>query len=259
MAAYSPEFVTRLEQEFDASKNELRMRLLPVVAAGEQLSDPRAKEHIVEGAGRRLQTLCRSYENVFDLFPPSRSDPLSSDDLQDVAINLQAFVMNLYGLFENLAWAFVLRHDLEAEVGGRMRIGLFSRNTQKRLPSVLRDYVTSKRMVDYHAQYLKNYRDALAHRIPLYIPPATFTPAEGSRYQELRRIQIDCLRAGQLDASHAATAEMARLGTVAPMFLHSTSAEGPPQPVMLHPQMISDVKSLLELCDMFFDHWSEHD
>jgi hypothetical protein len=34
--------------------------------------------------------------------------------LADVQINLHAFVMNLYGIYDNWAWAYVLRHDLEA-------------------------------------------------------------------------------------------------------------------------------------------------
>jgi hypothetical protein len=67
---------------------------------------------MLHGVGRRLKLLGRCVRNVFHLFPPSRTIPLASDDLDEVQISLHAFVMNLYGLFENLAWAFVLRHDL---------------------------------------------------------------------------------------------------------------------------------------------------
>ena len=205
-----------------------------------------------------MKLLRRCLSNVFVLFPPSTAKPLPSDDLDEVQISLHAFVMNLYGLFENLAWAFVLRHDLEAKIGDRRGIGIFLKSTQQHLPSVLNTYLTSKTMVTWHKDYLKNYRDALAHRIPLYIPPSVFTPEEGERFNALEQEKLDCLNSRNLDRFDQIRVEQAALGSPCFMFLHSFEGEGSPKPVQLHPQMLCDAKTVLEFGALYFSHWHEH-
>jgi hypothetical protein len=83
-------------------------------------------EYLRSGVGRRLRVLERTLSNMFELIPVSAVEPVDSDDLDNAQINLHAFIMNLYGLFDNLAWAFVLHHDLSSQVGNRNNVG-FSR------------------------------------------------------------------------------------------------------------------------------------
>jgi hypothetical protein len=164
-----------IRAEFDSA-------LFACVRAGHLTQDERAKEYLLNGVGRRLGVLRECLASIFETFPPARSAPLSLAGLYQVQINLHAFVINLSGLFDNLAWAFVLRHGLLEKIGGRKRVGMFLQSTQQVLPVPLATYVTSATMTTWHGSYLKAYRDALAHRIPLYVPPATFTPQEQQRY-----------------------------------------------------------------------------
>jgi len=86
--------------------------LLESVRQGQGLEAGRAKEYVLHGVGRRIKILNRCLSTIFSLFPPEAIKPISSEDLHLVQVSLHAFVMNLYGTFENLAWAFVSRHCL---------------------------------------------------------------------------------------------------------------------------------------------------
>jgi hypothetical protein len=73
----------------------------------QRVTDQRAKEYLVDGVGRRLRILRRGLHNVYNLFSPAAVRPIDPENLDDVQISLHAFVINLYGLFDNLAWAFI--------------------------------------------------------------------------------------------------------------------------------------------------------
>src|SRR3546814_11603884 len=56
-----------------------------------------------------------------------------------------------------------------------------SKKVRASLPQELQDYLSGH---DEWFRYLENYRDALAHRVPLYIPP---------RRSEERRVGKECV------------------------------------------------------------------
>jgi hypothetical protein len=91
----------------------------------------------MNGVARRLGILRRGLHNVFSLFPPSAVRPIDTDNLHDAQISLHAFVINSYGLFDNLAWAFVWRHGLEATIN-RRQVSMFSEGIKQYLPQALR-------------------------------------------------------------------------------------------------------------------------
>lgn len=255
---FSTEQIEHLDQHMTDVLAELQGLQLQVVAQGQSLeATSRVREHLLHGAARRVGIIKRSIENVFLLFPPSTSRPLNRDALSDVQINLHAFVMNLYGIYDNWAWAYVLRHDLETDIGGRRRIGLFIDATRNRLPAALKSYLTSTTTIDWHEKYAKSFRDALAHRIPPYIPPAEFTPEEGHRYNELESEKVDCIWNCRWERLDEVWAEQAGLGSPCFTFLHAYTEDDPPRPVLLHPQMISDGKAVAEFGHLFLKHWQE--
>ena len=255
--AYSADQVATLQQKQQEAVSALDKLLLTTVVTGEKQANVQAREYLLYGVGRRLKILRYSLSTIFRLFPPTTAKPIASDDLDAVQAALHAFVMNLYGTFENLAWAFVCHHDLIGEIGDRRKIGMFLDSTQRFLPQVLADYLSSKTMTAWHVQYLKNYRDALAHRIPLYIPPLTFTEVEGTRHQELVREEMACIEAERWDDLERVRHEKANLGNPCFMFLQALSGDVDARPIQLHPQLISDVQTILEFGPMFFQHWHE--
>jgi hypothetical protein len=79
-----------------------------------------------------------------------------------------------YGCVDNLAWIWV--HERGIAVN-RRHVGLRRHNKEVRntFSPEFHSYLES---LDSWFEYLVDYRDALAHRIPLYIPPGGARPKE---------------------------------------------------------------------------------
>ena len=253
--SYSAELASSLDDDCLKVRAELDASLLGFVRAGHSAPDQQVREYLLHGVGRRLGVLRECLAAVFGRFEPARTAPLSQVELYEVQINLHAFVINLSGLFDNLAWAFVLRHSLLEKVGGRKRVGMFLPSTQKVLPAVLREYVTSSTMVTWHGEYLKAYRDSLAHRIPLYIPPASFTPQDQQRHVELDEQERACILAHEWERLEQVRNEKLSLGKACPLFVILIGENSESKPNYLHPQMLCDAKTVLEFCPLFLEHW----
>jgi hypothetical protein len=80
----------------------------------------RAKEHAFHGFARRLGTLVRCIDRVFEILPPDREDIPSRDEVVDATINIQAFVLNIFGCLDNLAWIWVCEKDVRSEDGSEL-------------------------------------------------------------------------------------------------------------------------------------------
>ena len=260
---YSTENIEIFNREYDILLLEYHTLAQTIVIQGQSLPNGRTKEQVLFGVGRRISVLRRAVENIFTTFPPNTTQLLSRDALIDVQINLHAFTMNLYGLFENFAWCFVIYHNLEETIGDRRRISLFHRQTKRYLPERIKIYLETQNFKDWLV-YLKSYRDSLAHRIPLYIPPANFTNEHTEMYNRLEEEQMECIRqmANEdnsnllLERLEEINLELERLGTPSPIFLHSISEDDDTtRPIYIHPQIISDSRAIIEFTTLFLGEW----
>ena len=172
--------------EINGIRDQLIRRLVTAQAA---LRQARAKEYLLHGVARRLGILTRCVHNVFTIFPIERTERLELDALTDLDINLHAFFVNISGLFDNVGWAFAIENNLvgTSKEGKLERhdIGIFNRKTQVHFPDKLRTYLNSQQILNWYSTYSKNYRDALAHRIPMYVPPFVLNEEEQTRYLAL--------------------------------------------------------------------------
>jgi hypothetical protein len=253
--SYSPKLCLSLAQDCENSVSQLQALLVSLARAAQDLPDGLVKEHLSQGAGRRVGLLTHCLRRIFEIFPPSQAVPLERDALYDVQIAHHAFVMNLYGFFENLAWAFILRHDLERAVGGRKRVGLFVKATQAVLPAPLSSYLTSSQTSEWHDKYLKNYRDALAHRIPLYIPPATWTKDDVIESENLGVKEREAILERQWERLDEIRDRQATIGKPCLYFAHSFNDTDDPRPIYLHPQLLCDVKTVLDFAPRYLANW----
>jgi len=254
---YSPEQIATLEAEFTSVQRQLESQFLALVDAGASAERKDVREQLQHGAGRRMSLLRRCLSNIFRLFPVTATRPLPADDVVDVQINLHAFLMNVSGYFDNLAWAFVLRHDLLAVVVKRTNVGLFLPATQEHLPQPLRAYISSPTISTWHTEYLKSFRDALAHRIPLYVPPAAFAPDDSASYSTLEAEKLQALSAGDLARHERSVAKQGVLGSACPLYTQSFSEIGSPRLVHLHPQIVCDTMTIVEVTRTFLGCWHE--
>jgi hypothetical protein len=100
-----------------------------------RFSNDRAKEFAQQGFARRLGTLARCMRNAFSVLPPDLDGVPSDDATHDAAIQLQTFVINVFGCLDNLAWVWVLERDLKRPDGSDMPpewVGLRPKNTRVR-------------------------------------------------------------------------------------------------------------------------------
>jgi hypothetical protein len=138
----------------------------------------------------------RYVQNVYTIYPPDRTDKPSSDELDDLSINLQSFVFNVFGCIDNLAWIWVKEKQLKNKKGELLSggsVGLMSeernRIVRESFSRDFQDYLN--RMKDWY-KHLENFRHALAHRIPLYVPPYSLNH-EGRRQPNVRNGPQDSL------------------------------------------------------------------
>lgn len=262
--AYQPNEVEVLLCGHTSVQQQMQDLWLRATDAVKEVGHKRSKEYVVHGAARRVRLMSRCLSNVFCLFPPNPAKRPDREELDDVVISLQAFIINVYGVFDNLAWAFVFRHGLDTTLvkspQDRKKIGLFTKETQKHLPKSLQEYLASDRVAEWHAN-LKDFRDALAHRIPLYIPPRSLTPEEAIRSEALFREQMECVARGDFDKSDQIEAEESALGSACDFFFHSIeSDEGAKKkklPKRVHQQTLDDANMVVEFWKLFFSHWHE--
>jgi len=257
MTQYSDAGVEALLREQPKVLDQLRRATEQAVQQSAFAANERAREYLRSGVGRRLRLLDRTLSNMFELFPVSTVQPIDRDDLDDAQINLHAFIMNLYGLFDNLAWAFVVHHDLLSQVGDRKKVGFFLSATKRFFPPPLRAFADNAQMKVWHGEYLKNFRDALAHRIAPYIPPATYSNEDESEYLALEQQWHESIKMRDWDRAEDISRRQDSLGSPCFVFTHSFDTAEGKRIVYLHPQMVADAKTAGEVCTLFFANWQQ--
>lgn len=226
----------------------------------QRLTNPRARTFALQGISRRLPLIARGARNIFSLYPPDAAELLSLETCDDVAIQFQAFAINMYGLLDNIAWVCVL------ESGGALnplRVGLFKRDVEPYLPNELKDYVDQPTSLTWFNEYGKAYRDSTAHRIPPYLPSRAYTTEEGKTYQELDRRAYEALaeagRAyadvtrvlGVMEQYEQLVQKKESLGSNSLVVALSLNGDDTTPPVYLHPQVLCDWGLAVELLQVF--------
>jgi hypothetical protein len=204
----------------------------------------RGEEFAMHGFVRRLGTMRHCIETVFDRLPPEIADIPQKHMLEDAIVALQAFIFNVFGCADNLAWVWACEKPVTKEDGTALPatwIGLGSKYEALRasFSQAFRDYLGT--LQDWFA-HLENYRHALAHRIPLYIPPFRVHPANTGAFRELEQ-QI-AKASNQQDAAQL-KAQLLPLKSFYPWMIHSFGEHA--DPIVVHPQMLGDFHVIEEL------------
>ncbi len=207
----------------------------------------RAKEYAEHGFSRRLNTLVRCIDKVFEILPPDRVDIPTRQEVIDASINIQAFIFNVFGCTDNLAWIWVLEKNLTKNDGSPIpnhQVGLSRKYelVRKSLTPELQKYLNG---VDDWFDYLENFRHALAHRIPLYIPPYVVTTDNEAAYKTLEDHKMKASQDGDLEEYDRLSAEQMGLVKFRPWMTHSFQENA--KPVVFHAQLLADFKTIEEL------------
>ncbi len=218
---FSKDALKKLADDFQTLDDRYRKLLLAFVQ--HDFKNDRAREYGNHGFPRRLSILLRCIQNVFALLPPERTDIPSREKCLDATINIHAFVFNVYGALDNLAWIWIQEKGLTRTDGKPIPdtwVGLGPENTCVRelLPPDLQTYLKG---LNEWFEHLGNFRHSLAHRIPLYIPPYVIAAKDRDKYEGLERLKADTLKALNFAEHDRLSTEQMKLARFHPWMQHS--------------------------------------
>ncbi len=242
---FSQEDLEKLNKEYLAVSGKHR-RLMDSYLA-RNYSNSQAQEYAKQGFSRRLKTLVRCIDKIFEILPPDRIELPTSEELSDAAINLQAFVTNVFGSTDNLAWIWVQEKSLAKNDGSPIPnswVGLRAKNELVR-DSFSPEFQEYLRGLNGWFDHLENFRHALAHRIPLYIPPYVVPTEKVAAYQELECRMAEALDQRDFAEHERLSAEQEAMAAFQPFMTHSFEEEA--KYVVFHAQLLADFNTIDEL------------
>ncbi|MEP4036077.1 hypothetical protein [Pseudophaeobacter sp.] len=242
---YNPEDLEMMRDklpELGSRYEGLRQRI-----AIHKFKSAECEEHAMHGFLRRAAMMWRCIERTFELIPPDLEEVPTAETIADGTCYLQTFYMNTFGSCDNLAWMLVLEKEIKRDDRSdlpRGHIGLQRKN------KTVRNKVSPElnEVLDGKEEWLKHvvdFRDSLAHRIPLYIPPYIVADDDTEEYHRLEAAAWRALRLGKLEESKALRVEQSKLTFFRPWFTHSFREKSPH--VVIHPQLLSDFGAIVEL------------
>jgi hypothetical protein len=245
-----------------AQTHQLMDELRQAQARGEALveaillhpfADPIAQEYARHGFVRRIHTLMRALARIFEVLPPDVAEIPERDTVLDATINVQAFVFNTFGCLDNLAWTWVAERGARSRKGRTLRpsqigLGPNSEEVRASFSPGFRAYLDG---FEAWFRHLENFRHALAHRIPLYIPPHTIPTNLEDEYNRLEVASAAAMAAGDRATYFKCRSKQFRLGVFQPMILHSLSQHS--ATIWLHPQVLTDFNTVEDIAQKFLD------
>ncbi|TBY12097.1 hypothetical protein [Rhizobium laguerreae] len=207
----------------------------------------RGKEYALHGFARRLDGLAHCINTVFKAVPPDGNGIPERESLIKAAVNIQAFLINVAGCCDNAAWVWVFEKGVTHSDGSALAqkmVGLTSEHkvVWKSLSKDFRIYLSSRRS---WLKHVKAFRDSLAHRIPLYVPPHTVRPEDTEEYQRLEHESFAALLGGDLNQYEALDSKQKELMNFSPVMVHSIAEKSPM--ALFHAQMLADFATVEEL------------
>jgi hypothetical protein len=209
--------------------------------------DSRAREFAKHGFSRRLKTLARRIDSVFRILPPDRTDLPSCEEIYDGMMNIQAFVFNAFGILDNLAWIWVQEKSVRNKDGSQIhkrKVGLGKKYKLVRssLSTEFQKYLKGK---DKWLDHLEDFRHALAHRIPLYIPPYIIPKDKKADYRQLDDRITEAGKRGDIAECDRLKAERDALCMFVPWVTHSFGESAPH--IEFHTQLLTDFLAIEEV------------
>jgi hypothetical protein len=204
----------------------------------------RGAEFAKHGLCRRLDTLVRVIDQVFNLLPPEQDEIPLRDKVLDASMAIHAFVMNAFGCLDNIAWVLVHEKNIKGKGGAELdpkMVGLGKKDVRKKLS---KEFLV---LLDKHQDWLANlidFRDSLAHRIPLYIPPYTVPKENVEKYNQLDKAKWEEPAKSNPQEYEKLEAEQLKLCHFVPGMTHSIFDEAPQ--VEFHSQLLNDYVTIDE-------------
>ena len=215
---YSPGQLQQILDEKDVVIPRITLALGQYLALSPGLPI-KAQEHCQHGVCRRLLIIYECLIHFFSEMPPNTTKERTREENARANIHLHAFLINVSGIIDNMAWLWAYYIGLENRIDlekKKKMVGLFNNDFSEYLP----DRIST--LVDQYSEwyaFMVNHRHPTAHRIPPYVIPYTNRdekdPPDSRDYT--------------------------------PRYIHSFNSQHGPIP--LHAQALADTNTILSLLD----------
>ncbi len=251
MAAYNDSQITEMRallESLDTKKQILLERLIDYHFRTEI-----AREYANQGVAIRLMGIIYSTCRVFEVLPPEMSEIPTSAQRSEATAHIQAVAFNVYGCFDNLAQIWVSELGIQKPNGqqlGRNEIGFAKKckTVRSSLPQTLQSTLCE---LDPWLKHLEDFRQATAHRIPLYIPPFMVSPTKYPLYKDLNTGAYEALARHDFVEFETLIEARNALRHFLPMI--ATSINDPTN-AMFHPQLLADFQTVEKWISLILDH-----
>jgi hypothetical protein len=209
----------------------------------EKLTNKNAKYFMLYGAARRAHLIFSAYQDVRSIAYEKRTEPLSRESQVALSQAINNIYIHLLGILDNFAWCLLYERQAElADELHRNNVGLFSEKFRKQF--VAFPEIADEIMVhDSWHMDVKNRRDPIAHRIPLYVPPAQLTPDEAEHYSAISDQYHNSLNDLCLDEAEQTLNRLYSIGSFIPYFIHH-----PEEPhIPIYPTIPADLSHLIRI------------
>jgi hypothetical protein len=157
--------------------------------------------------------------------------------------------MNIPGVLDNFAWTLLFEKEPGAiQSLSRMEINLFSKKF--RLLSSFSEIEEEILSHDSWNKDVKNRRDPVAHRIPLYVPPSILNENEADSYKQLYGKYLENIQEVAFEKADANFEKLNHIGRFFPHFVHD-----PEQGLIpIYPTIPTDMSHLIRISNTI--EWS---
>lgn len=236
--------------ELDKSYENIMLQIIQI-----KLTQKDANEYLYHGLSRRIGILKRCIDNIYEICPPERTEKLSTNERQDLSINLQTFISNIFGCLDNIARIWKIEKKIKDEEGKPLpnpKIGLMSAKNHKAIrQSLSNEFIDYINTINPWYENLENFRHALGHRIPLYVPPYIMTADECKEHDSLEEQKKTALKKQNFHEYEQLTTQQELLGTFVPVIKHSFSENSPE--IVFHSQVLADWNTIMEIIEKFIE------
>lgn len=213
---------------------------------------PNSQEMLAFGFSRRLGILKFCLEEFVKICPLEQNLIIDKNNAaQFLTVLFQAHIFNVYGALDNLAAFYSKTLKLELD---KHDISIFKITKEKKNKPILFDFIPEdiqnyiiKIKKDWFDNYLKEYRDALSHRIPIYVP-RSLKKEDKEKADLLEKEKWDTLKKLASDPDNKRlSSDFDKLRSEQDKLLHI-------EPSPYREQMIVDILTVTDLSNKIFDH-----
>lgn len=211
----------------------------------------------LHGLARRLTIMERCIHNAFHNIPPTLSVNPSRESIDDATISLHAFIIHITGCLDNAAHIWKIENNIQHPSGKLLHdhdIGLLPKNSIifNSLSVKLKDEINQ---YSEWIKYILSFRHSLAHQIPLYIPPSSYTV---EKYSEIA-VYIDRRNIAHIKKSWQEydnlTKKIDKFMNFIPVYTQSLEKDS--RYFYFHAQMIADMNTVLNIVNIMYEELAD--